>query len=69
MATWSTSIDQLFICVATGFNSSSYFSKAYRDLFGICPSDHRRAWPDTKILPEWPELITSFRNNAVLSRA
>jgi AraC-like DNA-binding protein len=54
------------ICVATGFNSSSYFSKAYRDLFGICPSD---AWPDTRTLPEWPELITSFRNNAVLSRA
>ena len=52
MATWSTSIDQLFICVATSFNSSSYFSKAYQDQFGICPSDNRRVWPDTRTLPE-----------------
>lgn len=64
-----TNMPVIDICVATGFNSSSYFSKAYRDLFGICPSDHRRAWPDNKTLPEWPELITSFRNNAALSRA
>ena len=64
-----TNMPVIDICVATGFNSSSYFSKAYRDLFGICPSDHRRAWPDTKTLPEWPELITSFRNNAALRRA
>ncbi len=62
-----TNMSVIDICVATGFNSSSYFSKSYKDLFNICPSDHRRAWPDTKILPEWPELITSFRNSAVES--
>ena len=54
-----TDMSVLDICIASGFASSSYFSKSYAEEFGLRPRDHRLAWPDTERSPYWPGLHSS----------
>lgn len=55
-----TDMSVIDICIACGFTSSSYFSKSYHDQFGVRPSDHRTAWPDTQVSPLWPGISKSM---------
>ncbi len=56
-----TDMSVLDICIASGFASSSYFSKSYAEEFGLRPRDHRLAWPDTEHSPYWPGLHSASR--------
>jgi AraC family carnitine catabolism transcriptional activator len=49
-----TDMSVLDICIASGFASSSYFSKSYTAQFGVRPRDHRTSWPDSDPNPYWP---------------
>ena len=49
-----TDMSVLDICIASGFASSSYFSKSYTAQFGVRPRDHRMSWPDSDPNPYWP---------------
>lgn len=55
-----TDMSVLDICIASGFASSSYFSKSYAEEFGLRPRDHRLAWPDSERSPHWPGLHSSL---------
>ena len=56
-----TDMSVLDICIASGFASSSYFSKSYAEEFGMRPRDHRLAWPDAQLSPYWPGLHSASR--------
>ena len=48
------------ISAATGFNSMSYFSYAFKKCFGKRPRDYRNAWPEQDAEPHWPGTLPRF---------
>ena len=58
----STSLSILDISVASGFNSVSHFSQAFRRYYQKKPSHYRKAWPDREPRPVWSGTFLSFNN-------
>jgi transcriptional regulator GlxA family with amidase domain len=48
------------IATATGFNSLSHFTSAFRKCFDRRPSDYRQGWAPTEATPSWPGTLTGY---------
>lgn len=56
----STDLGVREIATASGFNSLSHFSHAFKKCFGRRPSANRLAWPEEDVAPHWPGTLGSF---------
>ncbi len=59
----STDMSVREVSVACGFNSLSYFSQCFSNMFAKRPSDYRQAWPENEPAPSWPGTVYSFIHN------
>ena len=56
----STDMSVREVSVACGFNSLSYFSQCFSNMFSKRPSEYRQAWPENEPAPSWPGTVYSF---------
>lgn len=56
----STEMTVREVSVACGFNSLSYFSKCFGDMFAKKPSEYRQAWPENEDAPSWRGTVYSL---------
>jgi len=45
------------ICFRWGFNSSSYFSRSFRDVYGMSPREYRRKNSPQPLMPTEPQIL------------
>ena len=51
------------IATASGFNTLSHFSYAFKNCFGRRPSEYRLAWPEAEAAPTWPGTLSTYLEN------
>ena len=51
------------IATASGFNTLSHFSYAFKNCFGRRPSEYRLAWPEAEATPAWPGSLSTYLEN------
>ena len=51
------------IATASGFNTLSHFSYAFKKCFGRRPSEYRLAWPESEATPTWPGTLSTYLEN------